>query len=143
MNLPCSLWFDLGTPRIILLRSPTLGSEQEIFRNIWLFRSCISCVTVALPYRRRLGGRRTIHALMPPDVWSHVSSSNLSHQTLPTRPQPFSVRKLTIVMCFWTRALLCFVPNYTALIVEAHQPFIFETHPNLVSLQVDNYSTPM
>ena len=28
MNLPCSLWFDLGTPRIILLRSPALGSEQ-------------------------------------------------------------------------------------------------------------------
>ena len=28
LNLPRSLWFDLGTPRIILLRSPTLGSEQ-------------------------------------------------------------------------------------------------------------------
>ena len=28
MNLPRSLWFDLGTPRIILLRSPALGSEQ-------------------------------------------------------------------------------------------------------------------
>ena len=28
LNLPCSLWFDLGTPRIILLRSLTLGSEQ-------------------------------------------------------------------------------------------------------------------
>ena len=24
----CSLWFDLGTLRIILLRSPTLGSDQ-------------------------------------------------------------------------------------------------------------------
>ena len=30
MNLPCSLWFDLGTPRIILLRSPALESEQAI-----------------------------------------------------------------------------------------------------------------
>jgi len=28
LNLPCSLWFDLGTLRIILLRSLTLGSEQ-------------------------------------------------------------------------------------------------------------------
>ena len=28
MNLSCSLWFDLGTPRIILLQSPALGSEQ-------------------------------------------------------------------------------------------------------------------
>ena len=28
MNLFCSLWFDLSTPRIILLRFPTLGSEQ-------------------------------------------------------------------------------------------------------------------
>ena len=27
---PRSLWFDLGTPRNILLRSPTLGSEQAI-----------------------------------------------------------------------------------------------------------------
>ena len=30
LNLPCSLWFNLGTPRIILLWSPTLGSEQAI-----------------------------------------------------------------------------------------------------------------
>ena len=30
MNLPRSLWFDLGTSRIILLRSPTLGSEQAL-----------------------------------------------------------------------------------------------------------------
>ena len=28
LNLLCSLWLDLGTPRIILLRSPALGSEQ-------------------------------------------------------------------------------------------------------------------
>ena len=28
MNRSYSLWFDLGTPRIILLRSLTLGSEQ-------------------------------------------------------------------------------------------------------------------
>ena len=28
LNLPRSLWFDLDTPRIILLRSPALGSEQ-------------------------------------------------------------------------------------------------------------------
>ena len=30
MNLSCSLWFNLGTPRIILLRSPALGNEQAI-----------------------------------------------------------------------------------------------------------------
>ena len=30
LNLPRSLWFDLGTPRIILLRSPALGSKQAI-----------------------------------------------------------------------------------------------------------------
>ena len=28
LNLPSSLWFDLGIPKIILLRSPTIGSEQ-------------------------------------------------------------------------------------------------------------------
>ena len=28
MNRSYSLWFDLGTPRIILLRSLALGSEQ-------------------------------------------------------------------------------------------------------------------
>ena len=28
MNLPHSLWFDLSTPRIILLRFPAFGSEQ-------------------------------------------------------------------------------------------------------------------
>ena len=28
LNLPRFLWFDLGIPRIILLRSPALGSEQ-------------------------------------------------------------------------------------------------------------------
>ena len=30
LNLPRSLWFDLGTPRIILLRSPALVREQAI-----------------------------------------------------------------------------------------------------------------
>ena len=30
MNLPYSLWYDLGTPRIILLQSPALGSKQAI-----------------------------------------------------------------------------------------------------------------
>ena len=30
LNLPCSLWFDLGILRFILLRSPALGSEQAI-----------------------------------------------------------------------------------------------------------------
>ena len=29
LNLPRSLWFDLGTLRIILLRSPTLGNDYE------------------------------------------------------------------------------------------------------------------
>ena len=32
LNLPCSLWFDPGTLRIILLWSPALGSGQAI---IW------------------------------------------------------------------------------------------------------------
>ena len=31
LNLPCFLWFDLGTLKIILLRSPALGSEQASF----------------------------------------------------------------------------------------------------------------
>ena len=30
LNLPCSLWFNFGTPKIILLRSPALKSEQAI-----------------------------------------------------------------------------------------------------------------
>ena len=30
MNRSCSLWFDLDTPRIILLRFPALGSEQAL-----------------------------------------------------------------------------------------------------------------
>ena len=34
MNRSCSLWFDLGTPRIILLQSPALGSEQARFHTI-------------------------------------------------------------------------------------------------------------
>ena len=38
LNLPRSLWFDLGTLRIILLRSPALGSEQAILEP--LRRSC-------------------------------------------------------------------------------------------------------
>ena len=33
MNLPCSFCFNLGTPRIILLRSPALRSEQAIVKN--------------------------------------------------------------------------------------------------------------
>ena len=93
--------------------------RTRIFHNIWLFRSSTSCVTVALPCWQRLGGRWTFHALVPPNVWSRVSSFNLGRHPLPTRPQPFSIRKLTMVVCFWTRALLCFVPNYTALIAEA------------------------
>ena len=28
------MWFDLGTPRIILLQSPALGSEQARFHTI-------------------------------------------------------------------------------------------------------------
>ena len=38
LNLPRSLWFDLGTLRIILLRSLALGSEQAILEP--LRRSC-------------------------------------------------------------------------------------------------------
>ena len=38
LNLPRSLWFDLGTLRIILLRSPALGSEKAILEP--LRRSC-------------------------------------------------------------------------------------------------------
>ena len=34
LNLPHSLWFDLGTSRIILLRSPALGSEQAILASL-------------------------------------------------------------------------------------------------------------
>ena len=33
LDLPHSLWFDLGTPKIILLPSPALGSEQATFRK--------------------------------------------------------------------------------------------------------------
>ena len=33
MNLSCSLRFELGIPRIILLRSPTLGNEQAAHRK--------------------------------------------------------------------------------------------------------------
>ena len=39
LNLSHFLWFNLGTPRIILLRSPTLGSEQAILAP--LLRSCV------------------------------------------------------------------------------------------------------
>ena len=33
MNRSCSLWFDLDTPRFILLQSPALGSEQARFHT--------------------------------------------------------------------------------------------------------------
>ena len=34
LNLPRSLWFNLGTPRIILLRSSALRSEQAILASL-------------------------------------------------------------------------------------------------------------
>ena len=38
LNLPRSLWFDLGTSRIIFLRSPALGSEQAGTQKVYSFK---------------------------------------------------------------------------------------------------------
>ena len=42
MKLSCSLWFDLSTPRIILLQSLALGSEQAI-TCVHLLILCLVC----------------------------------------------------------------------------------------------------